>query len=82
MSTRTYTIKPRAAELGGGWNMKLYEDGEEAGGGVFPLSPYLDEARELAEDSDKAPEEIAAGLAYSDAIDEGEGYASIEATHP
>lgn len=34
---RTYEIKPRADNLGGGWNLKLYEDGQEAGGGVFPI---------------------------------------------
>lgn len=33
----TYEITPRAAELGGGWNLRLLEDGEEVGGGVFPV---------------------------------------------
>ena len=33
--TRTYQIEPRPAELGGGWNLKLYENSEEMGGGVF-----------------------------------------------
>lgn len=32
-----YEITPRAAELGGGWNLRLLEDGEEVGGGVFPV---------------------------------------------
>lgn len=32
----TYTIEPRAAELGGGWRLRLIEDGQEVGGGVFP----------------------------------------------
>jgi hypothetical protein len=35
---RTYEILPRAAALGDGWRLRLLEDGEEVGGGVFPLS--------------------------------------------
>lgn len=34
---RYYEIKPRDAALGGGWTLQLLEDGEEAGGGVFPV---------------------------------------------
>jgi len=34
---RTYKIESRHADLGGGWNLKLYEDGQEAGGGAFPI---------------------------------------------
>jgi hypothetical protein len=33
----SYEINPRPAELGGGWRLRLIEDGEEVGGGVFPL---------------------------------------------
>jgi hypothetical protein len=33
----TYEIKPRPTELGGGWKLTLLQDGEEAGGGVFPI---------------------------------------------
>jgi hypothetical protein len=32
---RTYKIHPRPADLGGGWNLKLYEDDQEAGSGVY-----------------------------------------------
>lgn len=32
----SYEIKPRPAELGGGWKLTLFEDGQEVGGGVFP----------------------------------------------
>lgn len=32
-----HAIVPRAAELGGGWRLYLLEDGEEVGGGVFPV---------------------------------------------
>lgn len=40
--TRHYEIAPRPIELGGGWNVKLYIDNEEAGGGVFPADPDRD----------------------------------------
>jgi hypothetical protein len=33
---RTYEIHSRPDHLGGGWNLKLLEDGQEAGGGAFP----------------------------------------------
>lgn len=33
----SYEITPRPAELGGGWRLQLLEDGNEAGGGVFPI---------------------------------------------
>lgn len=34
---RSYDITPRPAHLGGGWKLTLTQDGEEAGGGVFPV---------------------------------------------
>lgn len=34
---RSYEIVPRPAAVGGGWKLVLLEDGEEAGGGVFPV---------------------------------------------
>jgi len=34
---RSYEITPRDPDHGGGWNLVLLEDGEEVGGGVFPL---------------------------------------------
>lgn len=34
---RSYEIVPRPADLGGGWKLTLLEDGQEAGGGVFPV---------------------------------------------
>lgn len=37
MANYSYEIDPRAPELGGGWRLRLLEDGEEVGGGVFPL---------------------------------------------
>lgn len=32
----SYQIDPRPADLGGGWRLRLLENGEEVGGGVFP----------------------------------------------
>ena len=34
---RSYEIHPRPAKLGTGWSLKLIENGQEAGGGVFPV---------------------------------------------
>lgn len=53
---RTYQIEPRGEELGGGWSLKLYENQQEMGGGVFPQ-------KVIENDFDEA---------YQDAIDEGE----------
>lgn len=32
----SYEITQRPVELGGGWRLRLLEDGVEVGGGVFP----------------------------------------------
>lgn len=50
-----YEIEPRPAELGGGWQLRLFEGTKEVGGGVFPPAHY-------GPDSDAA-----AQLAYADA---------------
>lgn len=34
---RSYEITPRPPALGGGWNLALLDQGEPAGGGVFPV---------------------------------------------
>lgn len=39
---RTYTIEARPPMNGGGWKVTFFEDGEEAGGGVFPADPNVD----------------------------------------
>lgn len=62
--TRTYQITPRPETLGGGWSLKLFEDGEEMGGGVFPLVAN--------------PEDPDFDEAYQDALDEGERWGSEE----
>lgn len=40
----SYEILPRPFELGGGWRLRLLEDGVEVGGGVFPpVEEYKDD---------------------------------------
>ena len=43
MSRYTYVITARPIDLGGGWRLRLLEEGEEMGGGVFP-APAADAA--------------------------------------
>ena len=35
--SRSYEIKERPANLGGGWILTMFEDGEEMGRGYYPL---------------------------------------------
>lgn len=42
----SYEILPRPVELGGGWRLRLLEDGEEVGGGVFPPTDEFEDAQE------------------------------------
>ena len=58
-TNRTYAIEPRPPALGGGYCLRLFEDGQEAGGGVFPPN-------EATEAADKA--------AYTAALAEGEDW--------
>ena len=51
----TFTITPRPEQLGGGWNLKLLEDGEEVGGGVFPADAYDDAHAEAMDWLDSRP---------------------------
>ena len=57
---RRLEIRPRPAELGGGWRLRILENGEEVGGGVFPSAP--DDPGGL-ESHDEA---FSAGLAWID----------------
>ena len=59
-----YEITPRPADLGGGWRLRLLENGEEVGGGVFPLSEYA-----TAENTEEA-----ASYAYEDALAEASAW--------
>ena len=55
----SYEITPRQDNLGGGWRLRLLEDGVEVGGGVFPLG-----------DASEAQKETALQAAFDDAEDE------------
>ncbi len=35
----SYEISSRQLDLGGGWRLRLLENDEEVGGGVFPVAP-------------------------------------------
>ena len=48
MTTYRYEIDPRPTELGGGWRLRLFEDGQEAGGGAFPADRNADPQRGMA----------------------------------
>lgn len=54
-----YEVDPRPKKFGGGWRLRLLEDGLEVGGGVFIPTDTTKEANVMA---------------YSDAIAEGEGW--------
>lgn len=54
----SYEINPRPADLGGGWQLRLLEDGEEIGGGVFPPAEGIEDAK------------VAERVAYGDALRE------------
>jgi hypothetical protein len=41
-----YSITSRPDALGGGWRLRLLDDGEEVGGGVFPPVEGLDDSQE------------------------------------
>lgn len=56
----SYEIIPRPDNLGGGWRLRLLEDGEEMGGGVFPPVEGIEDTK------------LALQAAFDDA--EGEAY--------
>ena len=43
-SYRRYQISARAIALGGGWKLTLFENGQEVGGGIFPVPEESPEA--------------------------------------
>ena len=71
MTDYGYAIDPRPAELGGGWRLRLLENGEEVGGGVFPLSPYLSAFPATDETNER---EMAEEAAYEDALAEASAW--------
>ena len=69
--TYRYEITARDSALGGGWRLRLFEDGEDAGGGVFPLAEYLADADGdlvLALDLAHADAEAESGIAGLDLV--------------
>jgi hypothetical protein len=38
----SYEISPRPVEFRGGWRLRMLEDGQEVGGGVFPVAENPD----------------------------------------
>jgi len=66
-----YVIEPRPADLGGGWRLRLLENGEEVGGWVFPLSPYLSAFPATDETNEREKAEKAA---YEDALAEASAW--------
>jgi hypothetical protein len=60
MTRYRYEVEPRPLDLGGGFRLRLLEDGEEVGGGVFPLDEYPEAEREEA-----------GKMAFKDAQEEG-----------
>ena len=48
---RSYEITPRPPELGGGFRLRLIEDGEEVGGGVFPLDASAGDVEQAFEEA-------------------------------
>lgn len=66
----SYEILPRPVELGGGWRLRLLEDGVEVGGGVFPPVDHA------------ANESDALKLAHFDAEDEADAWLDSRETAP
>jgi hypothetical protein len=62
----TYEINSRPLELGGGWRLRLLENGVEVGGGVFPPVEGIEDAKEALQ------------AAFDEAEGEGEAYAWLD----
>lgn len=60
-SIHSYTIEPRPKERGDGWRLRLFTDGEEMGGGVFP-----------PEANPEADAETLLDVAFAEAVAEGQ----------
>jgi hypothetical protein len=46
LSGYTYSITSRPNNLGGGWRLRLLEDGDEVGGGIFPPVDEIEDHEE------------------------------------
>jgi hypothetical protein len=67
MTSYRYEIEPRPLDLGGGVRLRLLEDDEEVGGGVFPLGEYPD-----------LEPEVACEMALNDAQAEGDDWVDFK----
>lgn len=80
--TRSYQITERPAELGGGWCLKMYQDGEEMGHGVYPL-PTLDEWTDdgepvaVDEEVEHTMDRLCAEILHAAAVSDGESWLSL-----
>ena len=71
MMARSYEIKPRPTHLGGGWCLKMFEDGEEMGRGYYPL---FRQDRPLGVDEDEVDFVTKDLLAEAEAQADGESW--------
>ena len=69
--SRSYEIEERPANLGGGWVLTMFEDGEEMGRGVYPLP-------ELGEPLDDDELKFTLDALHAEAQAEGESWQSGE----
>lgn len=76
--SRTYEIRPRPATLGTGWELKLIENGQEAGGSIFLVVEEERRAHWLMMAASAIPADARHAYllaqAYNDAFDEGEAW--------
>lgn len=74
--TRSYEIKGRPANLGGGWILTMFEDGEEMGRGYYPLFRQ-DRPLGVDEDEDEVDPVTRDLLALAEAEADGESWVSL-----
>ena len=80
--TRSYQISERPAELGGGWLLRMYQDSEEMGRGVYPL-PTLDEWTDegelvaVDEEVEHTMDRLCAEILHAAAVSDGESWLSL-----
>ena len=74
--TRSYEIKERPANLGGGWVLIMFLDGEEMGRGYYPL--FLHD-RPLGVDEDEDEDDLVTKdlFALAEAEADGESWVSL-----
>ena len=71
--SRSYEIKERPANLGGGWILTMFEDGEEMGRGVYPLPDHRHYIKPFDQDETKWRLESL----FDQAQEDGESWVSL-----